>query len=119
LAYAFTNGLIYATTTTVAQAVGAITNVIPDTSGIVWPIDMYWQSAGGATNDYVSFTNATSTVLWNCCTNNIEMPAGSLISHVEQLGSFNFWGGTTLYGDIVPTTGWTGTVQIVIDGARK
>jgi hypothetical protein len=119
LAYTFTNGLIYATTTTVAQAVGAITNVVPDASGIVWPIDMYWQDAGGTTNDYVSFTNATATVLWGCCTNTIAMPAGSLISHVEQLGSFNFWGGTNLYGDIVPTTGWTGTVQIVIDGARK
>jgi hypothetical protein len=122
LAYTFTNGLIYATTTTVAQAVGSITNVVPDSSGIVWPIDMYWQSAGGVTNDYVSFTNATATVLWGCCTNTIAMPVGSLISHVDQLGSFNYWdasGGANLYGDIVPTTGWTGDVTVVIGGALR
>ena len=122
MAYTFTNGLIYATTTTVAQAVGSITNVVPDASGIVWPIDMYWQSAGGTTNDYVSFTNATATVLWGCCTNTIAMPVGSLISHVEQLGSFNYWdasGSSSLYGDIVPTTGWTGNVTVVISGALR
>jgi hypothetical protein len=102
--------------------VGSITNVVPDASGIVWPIDMYWQSAGGVTNDYVSFTNATATVLWNCCTNTIAMPVGSLISHVEQLGSFNYWdasGGSSIYGDIVPTTGWTGAVTVVISGALR
>jgi hypothetical protein len=122
LAYTFTNGIIYATTTTVAQAVGSMTNVVPDASGIIWPIDMYWQSAGGVTNDYVSFTNATATVLWNCCTNTIAMPVGSLISHVEQLGSFNYWdasGGSALYGDIVPTTVWTGAVTVVISGALR
>jgi hypothetical protein len=122
LSFTFTNGLIYATTTTVSQAVGSITNVVPDASGILWPIDMYWQSAGGVTNDYVSFTNASSTVLWNCCTNTIAMPVGSLISHVEQLGSFNYWdasGGANLYGDIVPTTGWTGDVTVVINGALR
>jgi hypothetical protein len=122
LAWVATNGLLYATTTTVAQAVGSITNVVPDASGIVWPIDMYWQNAGGTTNDYVSFTNATATVLWGCCTNTIAMPVGSLISHVEQLGSFNYWdasGGSAIYGDIVPTTGWTGDVTVVISGALR
>jgi hypothetical protein len=122
LSWVATNCLLYATTTTVAQAVGATTNVVPDASGIIWPIDMYWQSAGGTTNDYVSFTNATATVLWGCCTNTIAMPVGSLISHVEQLGSINYWdasGGSSLYGDIVPTTGWTGDVTVVINGALR
>jgi hypothetical protein len=122
LAYTYTNAQFYATTTTVAQAIGSTTNVVADASGIRWPIAMYWQSAGGTTNDYVSFTNATATTLWNCCTNTIDMPVGSQISYVGQFGSFNYWdatGGSKLYGRIKPNTGWTGTVQIVMDGARK
>jgi hypothetical protein len=122
LAYTFTNGLIYATTTTVAQAAGSITNVVPDASGIVWPIDMYYQTYGGGTNDFISYTNTSATVLWQCCTNQYAQPVGSLISHVEQLGSFNYWdasGGSSLYGDIVPTTGWTGAVTVVISGALR
>jgi hypothetical protein len=122
LAYVATNCLLYATTSTVAQAVGSLTNVVADASGIVWPIDAYYQDYGGGTNDIVSYTNATATVVWQCCPNQYAQPAGSLISHVEQLGSFNYWdatGGTNLYGDLTPTSGWTGTVNIVIDGARK
>jgi hypothetical protein len=122
LVYVATNGLIYATTSTVAQAVGSITNVVADASGIVWPIDMYYQTYGGGTNDFISYTNATSTILWQCCTNQYAQPAGSLISHVEQLGGFNYWdasGGSSLYGDIILTTGWTGDVAIALDGALR
>jgi hypothetical protein len=122
LAYMATNCLLYATTSTVAQAVGSLTNIVPDASGIVWPIDAYYQTYGAGTNDYVSYTNATATVLWQCCTNNYAQPAGALISRVEQLGSFNYWnasGASSLEGDITPTTGHTGDVTFVIDGALK
>jgi hypothetical protein len=122
LAYAATNCLLYATTSTVAQAVGSLTNVVGDASGIVWPIDAYYQTYGPGTNDFVSYTNASATVLWQCCTNNYAQPAGSLISRVEQLGSFNYWnasGASRLEGDITPTTGHTGDVTFVIEGALK
>jgi hypothetical protein len=95
---------------------------VGDASGIVWPIDAYYQTYGPGTNDFVSYTNASATVLWQCCTNNYIQPAGSLISRVEQLGSFNYWnasGAARLEGDINPTTGHTGDVTVVIEGALK
>lgn len=122
LAYVATNCLLYATTSTVAQAVGSGTNVVNDASGIVWPIDMYWNDYGGGTNDWMSYTNASSTVLWQCCTNNYAAPAGTLISRVEQFGGFTYFdatGGTGAYFEYAPTTGMTGSIFVVIGGFKK
>jgi hypothetical protein len=120
--YAATNCLLYATTSTVAQAVGSGTNVVNDASGIIWPIDMYWQSYGGGTNDWMSYTNASATVLWQCCTNNFAAPAGSLISRAEQFGVGKYrdaTGRSKLYGDITPLTGMTGQIYFVASGALE
>ena len=122
LVYAATNCLLYATTSTVAQAVGSGTNVVNDASGIIWPIDMYWQSYGGGTNDWMSYTNASATVLWQCCTNNFAAPAGSLISRAEQFGVGKYrdaTGRSKLYGDFSPLTGMTGQIYFVASGALE
>jgi hypothetical protein len=122
LAASFTNAQLYVTTSTVAQAIGSRTNVVNDASGISWPIDMYYQDFGSGNTDYVSYTNVSPTVLWQCCTNNYAAPAGSLISRVTQIGSFNYWdvtGGSKLRGVITPNTGFTGVVNLVTDGAKK
>jgi hypothetical protein len=122
LAYVATNCLLYATTSTVAQVVGSGTNVVNDASGIVWPIDMYWNDYGGGTNDWMSYTNATATVLWQCCTNNYAAPVGTLISRVEQFGGINYFdatGGTGAYFEYDPTTGMTGSIYVAIGGFKK
>jgi hypothetical protein len=83
---------------------------------------MYWQSYGGGTNDWMSYTNASATVLWQCCTNNFAAPAGSLISRAEQFGVGKYrdvTGRSKLYGDITPLTGMTGQLYFVASGALE
>jgi hypothetical protein len=120
LVYLDTNQLYYAVQTTADSDANIGTNVVADASGIV-KNDLYYQWTAGTTNSYCRATQTTATVIYWGSTNLFSMPSGSLISHVNQFGSFPYYdmnGTSNLYFRLTFTTPWTCAIQTVINYGR-
>jgi len=121
LTYLDTNQLYYSVLTTVAGVAGESSNVVADASGSVVN-DLYYKAVYGTeTNDYQRVQSASATaIIWQC-TNQFSSGIGTLISHVNQFGGFPYYdanGSSTMWFRLTFGTGYTGTVQTVINYGR-
>jgi len=120
MVYLDTNQLYYSVLTTVAGVAGESSNVVADASGSVVN-DLYWKDATAGTNDYQRVASSTATaILWGD-TNLYNTPVGTLISHVNQFGGFPYYdanNSSSMWFRLTFNTGYTGTVQTVINYGR-
>jgi hypothetical protein len=118
MVYLDTNQLYYSVLTTTSGTAGTSTNVVADASGTVIN-DLYWKNIDGSgTNDYQRASSASATIITWQCTNLFDSGVGTLISHVNQFGGFPYYdanGSSSMWFRLTFTTGYTGTVQTVIN----